>query len=252
MANNKKIRNAHAAKYIEAVFAPRLREEGFFCPDERLLCWYRIKNNEIIHSVFFFSCWSNLPLLLQIAYGVHPLFVTPHFMTDVYCPGRPLDERFHEMTIQEGDARLFAPYSDEALVYCPQADGYGVDTFNSVILPILDSIDSMEKCYDYNKKIIRGNVGKMSITAIDEAIYLNDSHAIDDCKEALAKRIPHYQNLVEMFPNNKEYADALVRLYQQENALYHDQREAFLRSIEQRKQKTIKFFRKKFGITLDV
>jgi hypothetical protein len=156
------------------------------------------------------------------------------------------------MTIQEGDARLFAPYSDEALVYCPQADGYGVDTFNSVILPILDSIDSMEKCYDYNKKIIRGNVGKMSITAIDEAIYLNDSHAIDDCKEALAKRIPHYQNLVEMFPNNKEYADALVRLYQQENALYHDQREAFLRSIEQRKQKTIKFVRKKFGITLDV
>lgn len=252
MANNKKMRNAHAAKYIEAVFAPRLREEGFFCPDDRLLCWYRIKNNEIIQSVFFFSCWSNLPLLLQIAYGVHPLFVTPHFMTDVYCPGRPMDERFHEMTIQEGDTRLFAPYSDEALVYCPQADGYGVDTFNSVILPILDRIDSMEKCYDYNKKIIRGNIAKMSITAIDEAIYLNDLQAIDDCKEALAKRIPHYQNLVEMFPNNKEYAEGLVQSQMQKQALYDDQREEFLRSIEQRKQKTIKFFRKKFGITLDV
>jgi glucosamine-6-phosphate deaminase len=62
-------------------------------PDSEKAC---AAYNEIIHSVFFFSCWSNLPLLLQIAYGVHPLFVTPHFMTDVYCPGRPMDERFHE------------------------------------------------------------------------------------------------------------------------------------------------------------
>lgn len=252
MASNKKTRNTHAKRYIEAVFAPRLREEGFTCPDDRLLCWYRIKNNEIIHSVFFFSCWPNLPLLLQIAYGIHPLFVMPHYMTDVRCPGRPMDERFHEMTIQEGDAKFFAPYSDEALVYCPQADGYGIDTFNSVILPILDSIDSMEKCYDYNKRVIRGNIAKMSMTAIDEAICLNDLHAIDDCKEALERWIPHYQDLVEMFPNNKEYAEGLVQLHLQKHALCNDQREEFFRSIEQRKQKTIKFFRKKLGITLEV
>lgn len=35
--NKKNLRNLHARRYIQEVFATRLRDEGFVCPDDKLL-----------------------------------------------------------------------------------------------------------------------------------------------------------------------------------------------------------------------
>lgn len=37
--NNKQIRNLHARNYIQAVFADRLKEEGFVCPNDKLFLY---------------------------------------------------------------------------------------------------------------------------------------------------------------------------------------------------------------------
>lgn len=63
--------NVHARRYIEEVFAERLRSEGFVCADNNSFCWYRIVNEKIVNSIIFCSTWVNLPLMLSMGYGIH-------------------------------------------------------------------------------------------------------------------------------------------------------------------------------------
>ena len=50
---NKQLVNIHMKNYVEAVFADRLREEGFISVKDRHFCWYRIQSNDIINAVYF-------------------------------------------------------------------------------------------------------------------------------------------------------------------------------------------------------
>lgn len=239
-SNKKHIRNGHARNYIEAVFAERLLEEGFVCPDDRLLCWYRVVNKEVVHSLCFFSRWSNVPILMEVAYGIHPLFVPPFYSGDVYISARPDDdERFYETRINEGNISHFAPYSQDVLVYAPQHGGHGVDTFNSIILPQMDSVTSIEQCYRLNRKMHHGHHCGMSPTLIDEAILLEDICAYDNCKRAVDKLLRLYQAKSENHSGRREYKDMLARLQVQKQALFEKDRESFLRNLELRKEKTI-------------
>ena len=83
MIKNKTEINIHARKYIAAVFEQRLREEGFTCPNEKLLCWYRIRNEELLDTVIFCSNWSNLPLTMDIYYEVSLFFARPLYIQNV-------------------------------------------------------------------------------------------------------------------------------------------------------------------------
>ena len=65
MASNKTLLNIHAKKYIQAVFEERLREEGFRCPDEKLLCWYRMRSDVLYDTIVFRSSWPNVPLNIE-------------------------------------------------------------------------------------------------------------------------------------------------------------------------------------------
>ena len=201
---NKQFRNVHAKNYIQDVFADRLQEEGFVCPDERMLCWYRVVNHEVIHSLCFFSQWSHVPIYMEVAYGIYPLFVSPFYSSDVYIPMRPIDdERFYETQIQEGDVKRFSPYSGDALVYAPQRDGHGVDTLNSFLLPQMNSVTTVEQCYRINRKLHRGISCGMSPTLIDEAILLEDILAYDNCRRAVEKLMKMYQEKLELNPSQK-------------------------------------------------
>ncbi len=59
MAQNKAMANTHAKRYIESVFEQRLREEGFVCSNDKFLCWYRVKNGEILNFITMHSVVSN-------------------------------------------------------------------------------------------------------------------------------------------------------------------------------------------------
>ena len=53
MKNNKKILKQYARQYIAEVYEPALREAGFVCPNDDLLCWYRLQSDEIVNSFTF-------------------------------------------------------------------------------------------------------------------------------------------------------------------------------------------------------
>lgn len=248
---NKQFRNMQAKNYIQAVFADRLREEGFVCPDDKLLCWYRVANQEILHSVCFFSRWSNVPITMEIGYGVHPLFVNPFYSSDIYISKRPDDERFYTAVIDEcGPLHHFAPYSEDALVYAPKFDGRGIYTLSDIILPQINDVQTMEQCYRFHRKKSGERSSPITPTFIDEAIYLDDTSAYSNCKRAADKLLSIYQRNCELSPTKKEYKDTLLQLQQQKRVLFDGARDEYLGILEQRRKKTVEMISKKFGITV--
>lgn len=247
---NKAIRNYHAQQYIQAVFAKRLKEEGFICPDDKLLCWYRIVNREVIHSVCFFSCWSAVPVMMWIGYGVFPTFTEPFYTGDVYCCNRPSDERFYEMQILEnGPYHHLAPYASDILVDAPVNEGRGLYTLDQLILPKIENIDTIDKCYHFNQNMYVGQLG-YSATLVDEAIFLDDIDSYTKCRAYIGKAIELYTRLHESAPQNTQIKKELERLGLQKRALFEGAREEYLNLLEQHKEKNLRRLSKKLGITL--
>lgn len=243
--NNKQIRNHHARLYIQAVFETRLREEGFACPDDKLLCWYRLNPDGILNSICFFSRWPNLPLMLEIGYGIHPLFVKPFFSNDIYISNVPNDERFYSVMIEDDGAKKhFAPYAPDVLVYSPQTTGHGIDVLDRVILPQMNSINTVDACYRFHRKMFRSPTFGMSSTMIDEAIIINDIVTMENCQRNVAKMIAYYYVECSKYPNKKEYRDKLLYAKLQKAALTDNYREDYLLSLEQRSRKNLHQLRK--------
>ena len=151
--NKKNLRNLHARRYIQEVFATRLRDEGFVCPDDKLLWWYRLNSDEIVNSICFFSRWTNLPLMLEIGYGIHPLFVKPYYSCDVYISNPPIDERFYTVDIGFGsEKRHYAPFLPDVLVYTPKKTEKGLMLLSvefclrwTVLWQLISAIFSIER-----------------------------------------------------------------------------------------------------------
>ena len=244
----KVIRNHYTKRYIEDVFAERLRLEGFACPDDKLLCWYRVVNKEIIQSVCFFSRWSNIPVMLEIAYGIHPLFLRPVSSNDVFFSKPPYDERFYTVGITEGGKRQFAPYTEDISVYAPTAEGRGIWTLTDVLMPQFNSVQTFEECYRFNQRMAEQRYRSFSSTVIDEAIYLDDEDAYSECRAALDVLIPRFAVLCENYPNKKELQEELLQLQLQKQALCEGKREDYLNRLEQKKQKNIAILLKMCGI----
>lgn len=247
---NKAIRNHHAQQYIQAVFANRLREAGFVCPEDNLLCWYRIINREVIQSVCFFSCWSAVPVMMSISYGTFPAFTEPFHYTDVYCSDRPDDERFYKDTITEGGTKHhFAPYSKDILVYAPTNDGRGLYTLDSLILPKIENVDTIEKCYRFHQQMYCGQLG-FSTILVDEAIFLGDDDAYAKSKAYVEKAINLCSAQSERQPKNTQLNKKLKKLNMQKRALFDGTREEYLLILEQQKEKNLRQLGKKLGISL--
>ena len=87
---NRAIQNEAARRYVEEIWAERLREEGFVCPDDKLLCWYRIINKEIVHFLCFATNHSSIPVWLDVRWGAYPLFVQPYYIQNVHNISTPL------------------------------------------------------------------------------------------------------------------------------------------------------------------
>lgn len=236
---NKQIRNLHARRYIQAVFGRRLRKAGFVCPDDKLLCWYRLNDNEIVNSICFFSRWPNVPVMPEIAYGIHPLFVKPFSSNDIYVSNVPDDERFYTAGMElEGQKRHFAPYSADILVY--SQNGQEADVLDRVILPQMDAVKTLEQCYLFHRKMFRSATFGMSSLMIDEAIILNNSAAQERCRINVDKMISHYSRLCSKYPDEKGYQDKLKHAKLQKAALCGSSRGDYIADLEKRAGKNLK------------
>lgn len=223
-----------------------------------MLCWYRVKNSQIINSICFFSKWPNLPLMMEIGYGVHPLFAPPLYRTDVYFPNRPIFDvvRFLDQSIVENypmNEMGYIRYAVDAQVYAPGRDGRGIYTFDEIILPQFHRIQTIADCYAFHKQQYIKHSSALSCISqiyIDEAIYLNDVAKRSYYERDVLKGINTYKQLCIDSPNRKEYRDILQHFEQQKAAIFDGGRNEYIKILEQRQFDMIKVMKKKFGIVI--
>ena len=224
MQKHKTIINIHAKHYITDVFEKRLHEEGFVCPDDKLLCWYRMHGENIVNSLIFFSPWSNLPLMMFVGYGIHPLFSEPVISRNVHFTKRPIyDDRFIEQGIVENvpiNSMGYSMYSPDIAVAAPSHAGKGIYTLDGIILPNMEKIQSIEDAYRFHKdrrlsyekthlQKINGSCVPLSKCFIDMALYLGDEAVYSDCAKQAAKYTQWYSDAVQTHPTNRELAKLL-------------------------------------------
>lgn len=240
--------NKHVSNYVQSLFAERLVQEGFVNYKNRDISWFRTRNDEIINSIIFNTSWNKIPILLDVCCGVYPLF------SDVYLTCQAFDdnlngfdyERFKREYIHNLDASLRV-FSDDAKVFCNEHMGYGVHTLDNIILPRMNSINSVSDCYQFHKQWrieVAANEPEymycsLSPTFIDEAIYLDDQEMYSDCLKRVDNCIEIYSNLLIKSPKNEEYARSLEKYRMQKHALLDGARNEYLEILEQRKQKNI-------------
>ena len=258
---NNMTRNAHAKRFIQEVFSDRLLSEGFVCPDDKLICWYRFVNKEIVNSICFYTPWPNLPLMVSIGYGIHPLFTLPARIPSVYAPNRPTDmETFrHQGLIPNPDIGHIHMnmYSSDAQVYAPEG-GFGIYTLEGALLPTMDKVRTIEECYQMHKQKYLSQAmipaehrfGAASITFIDEAIYCNDTAVFPCFAPVLENRIRFYEAECEKHPTSKAVLSTLRHVMQQKHALYEGKRTEYLEYLRQQKETNLVQLTKKYGITL--
>lgn len=262
MAKNKQYINSQAKLYIQAVFEKRLREEGFVCPDDKLLCWYRVVNHEIVNSIIFYTAWSDLPLMLSIGCGIFPLFVEPIFTKSVLFAKRPINdiERFRNTPIVENypiNTMAYCRFSDDVAVDAPLHDGRGIYTFDSLILPEMDSITTVDAAFMHHKQKraernthSTNQLGIISNTFADMALYLGAEEVYPECQAGADTAIYLYEDLSTKRPLNPDQTRDLQHWYKIRSAFDHGGRNSYLRTLENQKEVNIHHLKKKFGLSI--
>ena len=259
-SKNSQLVSKHVRNYVQAVFSERMQEAGFISPDGKGICWYRIQNTDIINTIFFFTVWNIIPVHVEIGYGIHPFFAQSFYAGNAYVPDRPIDfERFFEQVLLENcpiNAMMYTPFSPEAQVYAPGRYGKGIYTFDHIILPKMDKIKTISDCYLMHKQEylsftqydIPTRFNPISSTFIDEAIYVDDVEVYPYCKTSLEKSINALNSLHERYPQKRIYQEELNHCELQRQALFDNNRDEYLKTLELWKKKNIQMLRKKFGI----
>lgn len=252
--------NIHAHNYIAAFFADRLRQEGFRCPDDKLLCWYRVRNQEVLDTIVFCTSWSNLPVELEIYYETVPLFISPVYTCSVLYPNSLLtrwDCSMRRSILEDSDINHanLCIFSEDILVYAPGHGKRGLYTLTDVILPYMQAINTAYDCHMIHKKSHRSTdptiqYTNMSREFIDEALYVNDLEVLPRCKDRINRGLRYCQHLITRAPKNADWKKLLLLWQQLEMAIAENGREAYLEILQQRAQEHIAWLEKKLGINI--
>ena len=259
---NKTLRNAHTKRYIEAVFEQRLRQEGFTCPDDKLLCWYRVRNFELVDTVIFRSNYGDLPVWLDMYYEVLPLFTKPLYTQDVYHPNNSterLDCRLISGMREEGpiNAQNLHCYSEDILVYAPPHGNRGLYTFTDLALPHFEKASTLPGCYELHKKMhifSMPNGGtqfaQMSREFIDEVLYMRDFALIPSCVSMVQKYVRIASDRLCDHPKSQLHQEALEHWRNLQDALTQQGLDWYMQILEQRKQENITYMEDKLGVAI--
>ncbi len=246
---------------IKDVFAPTLLAEGYCCPDERLLCWYRIVNGEMLNSVCFYHMWAAQPFFVNIGCGTHPLFAKPvYFSRAVYSRDFLDAARFREFMVHTsgGNGGCFYDLENNNIVFHPNTPERGLEFYRQDAKPWLDKASTIASAYALHKEYIKIGTPlpdvpyqrKIPSTVISEAIYVEDTSVWDACKVAVQEDIAYNKKWAEAKPQNTAFSAALELAQWQYRALNEGDRAGFLQYLEREKEKNIKYIRRYIGLEI--
>lgn len=251
---------AYTKDYVESVFAYRLREEGFINPDGKNICWYRIVNKEVVNMICFFSRWSAEPIILEVGYGIHPLFIEPFQSSKVYMHSNPCNQEIlaDQFLIGENETKCMEPYSSDIPIMVPCSKDKGLYTLEEIILPKMNATRTIQDCYRLHKDRYVHNarypleqmINACSIDFIDEGLYFEDT----ELYPLFQKIISQWLQVAEQYDakrlSNPTVKEWLLRMKYQQAVLSEGKRIDFLKNLDQRKGRIIATIEKKMNISI--
>ena len=264
MLTNKEILEA-SQQYIRAVFADRLREEGFVSPNSCDFMWYRVVNQEVINSIFFYTGSRYEPISLRMGYGVHPLFITPYVPKDVYTRNPPYNLVIFsdEVILSEerpniGERGHAIFYAGDYWVDMPMGKDKGLYTFDGIILPQMENTRTQRACFDLHKELVLSEpviypkdmlitldrkLNRASGDYFDEAIFFNDQELFPDYYKKAKERLDRILADPKR-KKTKQQKEDLERRRQQVEVFAGGPREPYLEVLAQRRLKNIALLQK--------
>ena len=252
-------RLTYVQKYVHDIFADTLKQEGFVSPDGKDTIWYRGVNHEVVNTVCFFTRWSGIPISLWMGYGIHPLFVEPFRTNTVYIPDYPYNyEKLNALEpLSKEQMHHYVYYALDVPVHVPKYSDKGLYTLEGIILPKMNAVKTERDCYELHKARYLDNFGPdfmaktmISLDFVNEAIFFEDTELYPGLQNLVLKWLQQHENYDEELRNSKWAKERRVHLEYQKKALLEDDREAFLESMAQRRNKTVDLLQKKFKIDL--
>lgn len=258
-----KMIDIHAKQYIQAVFEEQLIEEGFICPDDKLLCWYRASNKDIINSIIFYTPWAKFPLQMSIGVGIFPMFADPIRIQSAHYTKRPVeDDRWFEQSVIENypiSAMHYTCFSDEIWVNAPAHDGRGRYTLEEIILPRMDQLQTIDSVYEFHKHRrldhplsylanSENRFGVLSRTFVDMALWVGDEEMYPYGTARAISAIKQYQALCNKFPKNQAYQQELA-MWLQLNTVFNDQnRNVYLDVLSKRQDSNMQLLTSRYNM----
>ena len=182
----------HIQRFVRAVYADVLRQNGFVSYGGEDLSWYRVSDNEVMHSVYFYTTRLSIPIFLDMAYGIHPLYQEAPLPVKPYVSMLPgaSQEIARESTLGFPNG----VYRDDILVNCSY-DDFGLNHLLDIFHKFNHASD-LKNCYQTHRAFYEENeiLHNMSVTLIAEAIYFNDTELYPLCLNRINDLVPRLQN----------------------------------------------------------
>ena len=253
MKNNKKILKQYARQYIAELYEPALREAGFACPNDDLLCWYRLQSDEIVNSFTFYTSWSCLPVLLSLEYGIVPLFEMPFHMHGITC-NKMIDNVLLTNPVPgriEGSKTIF-------IEGIPVQVSHG-SRILEVLLPEMDRIHTIEEAHNYHKNRILsyqepeynatqgyGKYGPLSRTMINMALWVDDEEMYPDAVRTVDKKVDYYERICKKRPDKTEYPKELATWQRLQEVLRDGKRDDYIAELTRRMEKNTRLVKERY------
>ncbi len=242
------IAKRHMVRYVDAVFAERMKKEGFSPLKTSKLNWYRIVGDDIVQSIIFkpMSHFMAPIAFAELYYGIHPLFIRPmRYPSDRKYYGYHRVGMMRELITEAPEVdQTMAPYSEDCMIMCPEGGGRGLYTFEKILLPRMNEIQTHRQCYDlhiwnierksrYPLDVRYGNVEE---DLISEVLLLEDEERFEYCRHALKNLTDRYDYLENVRKNEKGFEEVRQFIYLLNDVINGSRREEFLATLEVNKQ----------------
>ncbi len=238
----REVLKAQMVCYTTGVFAPKLEAAGFRSYRGENLSWYRLVNGELLQTVYFYSPF-NFPMLVELGYGMHPL----------YLPA-PMPQKIHISSYFNseimwwlrggtlGGKRLYK----DTCINCLATPEMGAELLTERIFPIFEENQTIDAAYEYFKNLYLGMPpGWTSESFMDQVIYRGDADMYDWC-------LQHFRGWYDLISGykfkTKEDEQRLKRFKPKIDALETGNRDACIEALEMQKKKFIKKLERELGI----
>lgn len=233
------------------IYSYKLKKMGFVSYNDECTSWYKVINNEVINSVYLFSSLGHAPLLMEIGYGIHPLFIPAPIPQKLIFTGSHNDEIMREVRGQF----KYSLYQGTS-VMCHNTEERGAELLDTEVFPIFGKAKSELDAYiiHRNSFLNRTNFDKygnnrceiqvaVSGWFADEAIYFGDK----DIQMMIIKQLIWQKECMErgdMYSGRGKLEWHKARIA----AIQDGEIDNFLTILEARKKRFIKDLDRKLGI----